>query len=97
MISKYFYLKDCLLIFIQYFFIFEIIVLLNKFFFNGVIMNIVFFIIDDINLNIVIDYCQEMNVIYEIVVECEKEIVFMYQVYDFVYGDECYNMINCLL
>lgn len=44
-----------------------------------------------------IDYRQEMNVIHEIVAECEKEIAFMYQVHDFVYGDERHNMINRLL
>ncbi|WP_249507755.1 hypothetical protein [Escherichia coli] len=38
-----------------------------------------------------------MNVIHEIVAECEKEIAFMYQVHDFVYGDERHNMINRLL
>ncbi len=38
-----------------------------------------------------------MGVIHEIVAECEKEIVFMNQVHDFVYGDERHNMINRLL
>jgi len=54
-------------------------------------------IIDDTNSNTAIDYRQEMNVIHEIVAECEKEIAFMYQVHDFVYGDERHNMINRLL
>lgn len=44
-----------------------------------------------------IDYRQEMNVIHEIVAECEKEIAFMHQVHDFVYGDERHSMINRLL
>lgn len=38
-----------------------------------------------------------MGVIHEIVAECEKEIVFMNQVHDFVYGDERHSMINRLL
>ncbi|WP_373879304.1 hypothetical protein [Klebsiella variicola] len=44
-----------------------------------------------------IDHSKEMNVIHEIVAECEKEIAFMHQVHDFVYGDERHNMINRLL
>ncbi len=51
-------------------------------------MNTALSIIDDANSNTAIDYRQEMNVIHEIVAECEKEIAFMYQVRDFVYGDE---------
>ena len=60
-------------------------------------MNTALSIIDDANSNTAIDYRQEMNVIHEIVAECEKEIAFMYQVHDFVYGDERHNMINRLL
>ncbi|BEA70632.1 hypothetical protein VEE34_45130 (plasmid) [Escherichia coli] len=60
-------------------------------------MNTALSIIDDTNSNTAIDYRQEMNVIHEIVAECEKEIAFMYQVHDFVYGDERHNMINRLL
>ena len=44
-----------------------------------------------------IDHSKEMNVIHDIVAECEKEIAFMHQVHDFVYGDERHNMINRLL
>lgn len=51
-------------------------------------MNTALSIIDDANSNTAIDYRQEMNVIHEIVAECEKESAFMYQVRDFVYGDE---------
>ncbi|MCV5744482.1 DNA modification methylase, partial [Escherichia coli] len=43
------------------------------------------------------DHSKEMNVIHDIVAECEKEIAFMHQVHDFVYGDERHNMINRLL
>ncbi|WBM72969.1 DUF4942 domain-containing protein (plasmid) [Buttiauxella sp. WJP83] len=53
--------------------------------------------IDSINSNTDIDYRQEMNVIHEIVDECEKEIAFMHQVHDFVYGDKRHEMINRLL
>ncbi|HBL8906946.1 TPA: hypothetical protein LTW67_004349 [Escherichia coli] len=60
-------------------------------------MNTALSIIDDANSNTAIDYRQEMNVIHEIVAECEKEIAFMYQVHDLVYGDERHNMINRLL
>ena len=65
--------------------------------FNGAIMNTALSIIDAFTPNTDIDYRQEMNAIHEIVVECEKEIAFMYQVHDFVYGDERHNMINRLL
>lgn len=61
------------------------------------IMNTALSIIDAITPNTDIDYRQEMNVIHEIVAECEKEIAFMHQVHDFVYGDERHNMINRLL
>lgn len=44
-----------------------------------------------------IDHSKEMNFIHDIVAECEKEIAFMHQVHDFVYGDERHNMINRLL
>lgn len=54
-------------------------------------------IVDDISLNTEIDYRQEMNVIHDIVAECEKEIAFMHQVHDYVYGDERHQMINRLL
>ncbi len=60
-------------------------------------MNTALSIIDAITPNTDIDYRQEMNVIHEIVAECEKEIAFMHQVHDFVYGDERHNMINRLL
>ncbi|EFF8931074.1 DUF4942 domain-containing protein [Escherichia coli] len=60
-------------------------------------MNTALSIMDDASSNTAIDYRQEMNVIHEIVTECEKEISFMYQVHDFVYGDERHNMINRLL
>ncbi|EHW2908386.1 DUF4942 domain-containing protein [Escherichia coli] len=60
-------------------------------------MNTALSIMGDANSNTAIDYRQEMNVIHEIVAECEKEISFMYQVHDFVYGDERHNMINRLL
>ncbi|WP_275183456.1 DUF4942 domain-containing protein [Citrobacter freundii] len=60
-------------------------------------MNTALSIIDAISPNTDIDYRQEMNVIHEIVAECEKEIAFMHQVHDFVYGDERHNMINRLL
>ncbi|HCU6268569.1 TPA: hypothetical protein OU166_001323 [Escherichia coli] len=43
-------------------------------------MNTALSIIDDASSNTAIDYRQEMNVIHEIVAECEKEIAFMYQV-----------------
>lgn len=58
---------------------FEIIAPLNKSLLNGAIMNTALSIIDDANSNTAIDYRQEMNVIHEIVAECEKEIAFMYQ------------------
>lgn len=60
-------------------------------------MNTALSIIDAITPNTDIDYRQEMNLIHEIVAECEKEIAFMHQVHDFVYGDERHNMINRLL
>jgi hypothetical protein len=60
-------------------------------------MNTALSIIDAITPNTDIDYSKEMNVIHEIVAECEKEIAFMHQVHDFVYGDERHNMINRLL
>ncbi|ENK3133359.1 DUF4942 domain-containing protein [Escherichia coli] len=60
-------------------------------------MNTALSIIDAITPNTDIDYRQEMNVIHEIVAECEKEIAFMHQVHDFVYGDERHSMINRLL
>lgn len=60
-------------------------------------MNTALSIIDAFTPNTDIDYRQEMNVIHEIVAECEKEIAFMHQVHDFVYGDERHNMINRLL
>lgn len=60
-------------------------------------MNTALSIIDAFTPNTDIDYRQEMNVIHEIVVECEKEIAFMHQVHDFVYGDERHSMINRLL
>ncbi|HAW7526303.1 TPA: hypothetical protein JLG99_004515 [Escherichia coli] len=43
-------------------------------------MNTALSIIDAITPNTDIDYRQEMNVIHEIVAECEKEIAFMHQV-----------------
>ena len=51
-------------------------------------MNTALSIIDAITPNTDIDYRQEMNVIQEIVAECEKEIACMHQVHDLVYGDE---------
>ncbi|WP_162816126.1 DUF4942 domain-containing protein [Escherichia coli] len=60
-------------------------------------MNTALSIIDSITPDTGIDYRQEMNVIHEIVAECEKEIAFMNKVHDFVYGDERHNMINRLL
>ncbi|PQY28559.1 DUF4942 domain-containing protein [Cronobacter sakazakii] len=65
--------------------------------FNGFIMSTALSIVDDISLNTEIDYRQEMNVIHDIVAECEKEIAFMHQVHDYVYGDERHQMINRLL
>ncbi|MCJ8406432.1 hypothetical protein MOO16_19185 [Escherichia coli] len=44
-------------------------------------MNTALSIIDAFTPNTDIDYRQEMNVIHEIVVECEKEIAFMHQVH----------------
>ncbi|EIQ6807646.1 hypothetical protein LVO26_004361 [Escherichia coli] len=60
-------------------------------------MNTALSIIDSITPDTGIDYRQEMNVIHEIVAECEKEIAFMNKVHDFVYGDERHSMINRLL
>lgn len=47
-------------------------------------MNTALSIIDAFTPNTDIDYRQEMNVIHEIVVECEKEIAFMHQVAPFI-------------
>ncbi|EOJ8219698.1 DNA modification methylase, partial [Salmonella enterica subsp. enterica serovar Anatum] len=60
-------------------------------------MNTDLSIVDTSSTNAHIEFRHEMGVIHEIVAECEKEIVFMNQVHDFVYGDERHNMINRLL
>ncbi|ECC6545520.1 DUF4942 domain-containing protein [Salmonella enterica] len=65
--------------------------------FSGEIMNTDLSIVDTSSTNAHIEFRHEMGVIHEIVAECEKEIVFMNQVHDFVYGDERHNMINRLL
>lgn len=44
-----------------------------------------------------VDYRKELNLIHKIVEECEREIAFMRQVHDYVYGDERHKMINRLL
>ncbi|MEZ7000904.1 hypothetical protein [Klebsiella variicola] len=54
-------------------------------------------VLESLASNTGIDHSKEMNVIHDIVAECEKEIAFMHQVHDFVYGDERHNMINRLL
>lgn len=43
-----------------------------------------------------VDFRKEMNVIHNIVDECEREIALMNQVHDFVYSDERVSMINRL-
>ncbi|EHF2369861.1 DUF4942 domain-containing protein [Salmonella enterica subsp. enterica serovar Oranienburg] len=60
-------------------------------------MNTDLSIVDTSSTNAHIEFRHEMGIIHEIVAECEKEIVFMNQVHDFVYGDERHNMINRLL
>ncbi|EBH1568739.1 DUF4942 domain-containing protein [Salmonella enterica] len=65
--------------------------------FSGEIMNTDLSIVDTSSTNAHIEFRHEMGVIHEIVAECEKEIVFMNQVHDFVYGDERHSMINRLL
>ncbi|EIQ2385648.1 DUF4942 domain-containing protein [Salmonella enterica] len=60
-------------------------------------MNTDLSIVDTSSTNAHIEFRHEMGVIHEIVAECEKEIVFMNQVHDFVYGDERHSMINRLL
>ncbi|EBC2960934.1 DUF4942 domain-containing protein [Salmonella enterica subsp. enterica serovar Oranienburg] len=65
--------------------------------FSGEIMNTDLSIVDTSSTNAHIEFRHEMGIIHEIVAECEKEIVFMNQVHDFVYGDERHNMINRLL
>ncbi|EDK9786301.1 DNA modification methylase [Salmonella enterica subsp. enterica serovar Give] len=65
--------------------------------FSGEVMNTDLSIVDTSSTNAHIEFRHEMGIIHEIVAECEKEIVFMNQVHDFVYGDERHNMINRLL
>ena len=43
-----------------------------------------------------VDFRKEMNVIHDIVAECEKEIALMNQVHDFVYSHDRVSMINRL-
>lgn len=43
-----------------------------------------------------VDFRKEMNVIHDIVGECEREIALMNQVHDFVYSGERVSMINRL-
>ena len=45
-------------------------------------------VLESLASNTGIDHSKEMNVIHDIVAECEKEIAFMHQVHDFTYGDE---------